>query len=500
MTMITPPVAVVLNTPNPTVTAPNGNTACAGSVMLSASPNGNPSYQYEWYKDNVLIPGANTSTYYAVTSGWYKCRVFNTSCGWDYSNDQIVSIGAPAPVISATSNVICSQGSSTFSCKPNSTQAYSYQWYRNGVLIPNATAPYYSTSVGGTLHCNLTNSCSTTPSTTLPLIVKPSPTATIYTPASTVICTPQTISLKAAKNPGAMYTWYRNGGLWSSGTDSVCVATTAGNFNVVVSDTSCFALSSGVALTSATGPSTTVTTSGYPQICSGEVFTMKAPSNAAYTYQWKKNGAAIGGATDSVYAVTTTGVYSVLVTNSCGSIASADYSVAVKSKPSAVLTASGPTTFCNGDSVKLQASTGTGYTYYWKRNGTIVPGTVASAYTVKQQGNYKAGVYSQYGCLKETPAILVSVPCREGDVADAAVFGFDVYPNPTNSTAELILYGVTPDADIEFYFTDLMGRVVDLKPVVQGNRMLLSPEWPGVYLVTVVSGTSSETKRLIRVN
>ncbi len=500
MTMTTPVEMVVLNTPNPTVSAPNGNTACAGTVLLSASPSGNPGNMYEWYKDNVIIAGATAATYNASASGWYKCRVYNPNCGWDYSNEQIVSIGAPAPVISATSNVICSQGSSTFSCKPNSTQAYSYQWYRNGVLIPNATAPYYITSVGGTIHCNLTNSCSTTSSNSLPLIVKPTPTATIYTPASTVICTPQTITLKAAKNPGATYSWYRNGGLWSSGTDSVCVATIAGNYNVLVTDTSCIASSSSVALTSATGPSAAVTTSGYPQICSGEVFTLKASSNASYTYQWRKNGVNINGATDSIYSTSSSGTYTVVVTNSCGSVTSLNYPLVVKSNPAAVLTAAGPTTFCSGDSVKLQASTGTGYTYFWKRNGNPVAGATASSYTAKQQGFYKAGVYSQFGCLKESSGIQVLVPCREGDEFVSSAFGFDIYPNPSSGSAEMYLYGLKEDADLAFYFTDLMGRTVDLHPSFQSDRVMLTPDAPGIYLVTVVSGNAVETKRFVRVD
>lgn len=498
--MTTPTEMVVLNTPDPTVTAPNGNTACAGTVMLSASPNGNPGNMYEWYKDNVLIAGATTSTYYAQSSGFYKCRVYNPSCGWDYSNEQVVSIGAPVPVITATSGVICSQGSALFRCTPNSSQAYSYQWYRNGSPIPNATVSQYVTSVGGNIRCDLTNSCGTTSSAVLPLIVKPTPVASIYTPASTVICTPQAITLKAMKAPGAMYTWYRNGGVLLTSTDSSFAASSAGTYMVVVSDTSCSASSTTVNLTSSVGPSNTVITSGYPQICSGQTYMLKAVSSAAYTYQWKKNGVAINGATDSVYYATTTGTYSVAVTNACGSIASKDYPLTVKSNPSAAITPSGPTSFCNGDSVILQASTGTGYTYYWKRNGNVIPSAIAAAYTAKQQGYFKAGVYSQYGCLKESPSVQITIPCREGEEMQASAAGFDVYPNPTSGTAELVLHGVSDDNVIPaFYFTDLMGREVDMKPEFTGDRVLLSPQQPGVYLITVVSGSSSETKRLIRV-
>ncbi|MFN8155298.1 MAG: T9SS type A sorting domain-containing protein [Bacteroidia bacterium] len=500
MTMTTPVEAVVLNTPNPTLTAPNGNTACAGTVLLSASPSGNPGNMYEWYKDNVLIPGATASTYNASVSGWYKCRVYNPNCGWDFSNEQIVSIGAPAPVISATSNVICSTGSTTFSCKPNSTQAYSYQWYRNGVLIPSATAPYYITSAGGTIHCNLTNSCSTTSSATLPLIVKPTPVASIYTPASTLICTPQPVQLRAVGAPGANYAWYRNGGLVVSGADSVFSTATAGTYTVLVSDTSCNATSAGVILTSSTGPVATVTTSGYPQICSGEIYTLKAVSNAAYTYQWKKNGANIAGATDSLYGATATGTYSVAVTNTCGTILSGSYPLTVRTKPSAAITPSGPTTFCNGDSVTLQTTTGSGYTYYWKKNGNIITNAVASAYVAKLAGGYRAGVYSSYGCLKESGITTVTVPCREGDPSLPVQFDFTIFPNPSAGAAELILTGNRENEEVMLVLSDLTGRVIETNPVVNGNRILIHTEKAGVYFVTLMSGEAAVTKRFIRVD
>ncbi len=498
--MTTPAEMVVLNTPNATVTAPNGNTACAGTVLLNASPTGNPNNMYEWYKDNVLIAGATTSSYTASVSGTYKCRVYNPVCGWDYSNAQVVSIGTPTPSITSTAGTICSQGSAVFNCSPNSSPTYSYQWYRNGAPIANAISSQYTTNLGGTIHCNITNSCATVPSSALSLVVKPTPVATIYTPASTHICLPQTLTLKAAKSPGATYSWYRNGTFVGSSLDTVYTVNSSGNYTVVVSDTSCSSSSATVVVTSATGPSAAVVTSGYPQICSGEMFPLKAVSNASYTYQWRKNGANINGAVDSIYNATAAGTYSVVVTNSCGSISSKDYPLIVKTKPSATITPSGPVTFCLGDSVTLQTTTGSGYTYYWKKNGTLIPGAFSPAYAAKQQGYFKAGVYSQFGCLKESPTVQVIVPCREGEGLETAVPGFDIYPNPTSNRAELVLRGLSSVAEAVFYFTDITGRTVDMKPEFMEDRVLLSPPYPGVYLVTVVSGAVSETKRLVRVD
>lgn len=55
---------------------------------------------------------------------------------------------------------------------------------------------------------------------------------------------------------------------------------------------------------------------------------------------------------------------------------------------SATITPAGPTTFCQGNSVVLNANTGTNYTYQWKLNGTAITGATTSAYTATQTGSY----------------------------------------------------------------------------------------------------------------
>lgn len=54
----------------------------------------------------------------------------------------------------------------------------------------------------------------------------------------------------------------------------------------------------------------------------------------------------------------------------------------------ATITPVGPTTFCQGNSVLLNANTGTNYTYQWKLNGTNITGATGSSYTATQTGSY----------------------------------------------------------------------------------------------------------------
>ncbi|OQA97742.1 MAG: Mannan endo-1,4-beta-mannosidase precursor [Bacteroidetes bacterium ADurb.Bin217] len=54
----------------------------------------------------------------------------------------------------------------------------------------------------------------------------------------------------------------------------------------------------------------------------------------------------------------------------------------------ATITAGGPTTFCSGGSVVLQANTGVGYTYQWRKDASNITGATASSYTATQSGTY----------------------------------------------------------------------------------------------------------------
>ena len=60
--------------------------------------------------------------------------------------------------------------------------------------------------------------------------------------------------------------------------------------------------------------------------------------------------------------------------------------------PPATITAAGPTTFCAGGNVILNANTGTGYTYQWLRNNTNITGATAASYTATQAGSYTVRV------------------------------------------------------------------------------------------------------------
>lgn len=77
-------------------------------------------------------------------------------------------------------------------------------------------------------------------------------------------------------------------------------------------------------------------------------------------------------------------------------------------QPVAVITPGGPTTFCDGDSVSLAATTGSGLTYTWKRDGTVITGASGSSYTAKLSGQYMVEI-SNGTCSSTSATVTVTV-------------------------------------------------------------------------------------------
>jgi hypothetical protein len=71
-------------------------------------------------------------------------------------------------------------------------------------------------------------------------------------------------------------------------------------------------------------PNASISPEGSTTFCMGESVTLSANTNPNFTYQWKKNNINISGATNSIYAATTSGNYTVEITNlGCSSISNA---------------------------------------------------------------------------------------------------------------------------------------------------------------------------------
>ncbi|MBK7384162.1 MAG: hypothetical protein IPI81_12680 [Flavobacteriales bacterium] len=398
--------AGVSSTPVATITAGGSTTFCnGGSVTLTASSG--TGYTYQWRNNGSNIGGATGSGYTSTASGSYSVVVSNGGCSTTSSSTTVTVNTAPTATISASGpTTFCSGGSVTLTA--NSGTGYTYQWRNNGANISGATSSSYAATASGSYSVIVTNGgCSTTSSTTT-VTVSSSPSANVTASGSTSFCTGGNVVLSASTGSGYTYQWKKNGTNISGATSSAYTATTSGAYSLVITAGACSSTSASTTVTVNTAPTATISASGVTTFCSGGSVTLTANSGTGYTYQWRNNGANISGATSSSYTATASGSYSVIVTNGGCSTTSSPTTVTVSSSPSATVTAGGSTSFCTGGNVVLNASTGSGYTYQWKKNGTNISGATSSAYTATTSGTYSV-VITAGACSSTSASTTVTV-------------------------------------------------------------------------------------------
>ncbi len=75
----------------------------------------------------------------------------------------------------------------------------------------------------------------------------------------------------------------------------------------------------------------------------------------------------------------------------------------------AAITPAGPTSFCKGGNVTLNANSGVGYTYQWKRNGNIIAAATNAFYATNKAGSYTVSVTIPGGCSDESAITNITV-------------------------------------------------------------------------------------------
>lgn len=161
-----------------------------------------------------------------------------------------------------------------------------------------------------------------------------------------------------------------------------------------------------VAPPSAVSPTITTQPSGTSVVVgSTATFSVAATGTGPLTYQWKKNGNTIAGATGSTYATPATvagdngAFFSVVVTNGVSSVPSAPALLTVTTSTAGVSILSQPAsqTAQPGQTVTFNViAGGTGsFTYAWFRNGVPIPGQFFALLTISPvSGAHDGSVYS----------------------------------------------------------------------------------------------------------
>jgi len=396
-----------------TITANGPTTICSGSsVVLSTNPG--PGMTYQWKLNNVNISGATTSSYTVTASGSYTVYASinsQPSCN-STSTAQVVTVNT-SPIATATasgSTTFCSGGSVTLN--GNTGTGLTYQWQLNGSNISGATTSSYSATTSGSYTYQTTNAnnCTTT-STAQVVTANPVASSTVTPSGSLNLCTGGSVTLAAPTGTGITYQWKNNNINITGATNSSYLANAAGSYTVQVNNSfNCPSTSTAQVVVVNTLPTSTITPASTTTFCAGSSVILNGNTGTGLTYQWLLNGSNVTGATNPSYTASTSGNYTLQVTNSsnCSAVSSAQ-SVTVNPLPTSTISNSSSLTICSGNSVVLNANTGTGLTYQWRLNGNNISGATTSNLTASNAGSYSVQVTNSNNCNNISSPLVVTV-------------------------------------------------------------------------------------------
>ena len=333
----------------------------------------------------------------------FNIRVRDEKGNWGPIYKKTINIGSPVPkaIVTASGPLTFCAGDSVILSTTTDT-GYTYQWYKDSVAITNATQSSYTVRVSGGYYVVATYSGFSSISQIKNVSVTPLPVATITPAGSLGFCSGGSVVLNATTGSGYTYQWLLNNNLIGSATGASYTASTAGSYLLKVTANGCTASSPAVTVQTGTPITATISAQGPTAFCSGGSVTLSAPTSANYTYRWKRNGTVVSGETASTYLATTSGSYVAEVSNSGCPSNSNTITVTAYTLPTVTISASGSTTFCQGNSINLTANQTTGLVW-------IPGGQTTTTVSVNSSGNYAVVYTNSNGCVDTSNIIAVNV-------------------------------------------------------------------------------------------
>ncbi len=228
----------------------------------------------------------------------------------------------PASIqVSTGTNSICPGSTITLTRQGGSTgSGGSFKWYTGscgGTLVGTGDSIMITTYSNKTYYVRAESSCGNTTCIAKSIMILPAPTASISAGGQTTFCNGGSVTLYANTGTGLSYQWKKNNTSITGATASGYTATTSGNYKVTVTNIfGCSKISNIISVTANPLPSSIITAGGPTTFCAGDSVMLTANNGTGLSYQWRKNGNVISGATNISFAAKEAKNYTCLVTNS----------------------------------------------------------------------------------------------------------------------------------------------------------------------------------------
>lgn len=409
---------------------------CFGDTALLQA-NAVAGYQYQWLRNNQVIPGATTASLRTSLAGSYRLWVQAPQGCADTSAAVELQFGSAIPLVISSSiqpPVICAGDSLSL----QAPSGFQYQWFRNGNLIAGANSTQWTATSAGLYQVLLTDSsgCSNQSQVISVLEVQP-PRAQISPAAQISLCGGGAQLLTANTDSLASYQWLRDGMVIAGATSDSLLAAQAGSYRLVLQYPSgCVDTSAATVITWLPVPEMQLQALTDTVACEGDSLSLLARGTLGAQCQWLRNGVPIATHSDSLLRVGQSGSYQLIATyaNGC-SDTSETVTMLFNPLPQVTLQIYGNDSICAGDSTQIRASGG--MAYQWLRNGMVMAGAVDSQITVTDAASYQVVASNAFGCTDTSSAVAIYV-------APAAPLLLQLNGQPTlcsNQQAQLQLLG-----------------------------------------------------------
>ncbi|MEN9684459.1 MAG: hypothetical protein RLZZ28_245, partial [Bacteroidota bacterium] len=290
--------------PAPTVSVGGSTSFCSGGnvVLSSSSSTGN-----QWYKDGVVIGAAINQSYTATSSGSYTVVVTGAgNCTVESAATIVTVAGFPIATITSSFGLVLGSGG-TVKLTGNTGLGYSYQWYRNAVLLSGQTGNEITATQTGSYTLQVTNGpgCSTVSS---PAQITAIPSVSVS--GATTFCSGGSVNITVSIGPGQTFVRWKDGNNNTVGfNNTTFTANTTGSYAAEI-NTGSVQSTQSVVVTVNPLPIVVISSNIVPaSVCSGQNVILSG--SGANSYQWIQDNNIIGGATTATYSTGTQGVYTV---------------------------------------------------------------------------------------------------------------------------------------------------------------------------------------------
>lgn len=345
-------------------------TACVGNTvsLLATGNTNNFSWNNPVSTNSTVTLTANTTTTGVVTS--------TNSCGSAFDTYTLTVTQNPVLTVDNPNPTLCAGQSATITATSSSG---TYTWMPNAVNTNSIVVNSAST------HTVFTENVCNSVSVAVNVVVNATPTLSISTTSNSLCAGGQTTSTLSLVGSTGTYTW-------STGVNTSTISiSTPGVYTATVDAGLCGITSASITIDVLVTPTISVSSTS-TLLCDGATATLTASGNLS-NFSWSD-----GSTNTPMIVVTATGLYSVSVSNACGT-PSASVNILTEVTPT-LNVVSTSSTICSGSTATLTV-TGGAMPYTWSNS--------ASTGSVVTTNGGTVSVSSSNTCGSDTKTISVSI-------------------------------------------------------------------------------------------